>query len=506
MKSKVSGFLKEGLASEIQQAFLAPGINRSFDVIMPLISEINKAHLVMLSECGILQPGVISSLLKTISDIDEEGVGAIELDPAREEHYFNYEAEIIARLGSDVGGRMHVARSRNDLKSTQDRMRARMLTIRIITGTLSLRKTLIARAQDYFTVVMPGYTHMQPAQPSTYGWFLLGVESALRRDTARLLGAYGRINLCPLGAGAIAGTSFPISRKRTSELLGFDGPEQHAQDAIACRDGIMELLMGVTLLTTTVARMAQDFYYMTTYEFGTIMLPDSIATTSSIMPQKKNMGPLENLKARPAIMSGALMTALSAHRGVPFSHTQEVSVDAMRWVWEALEEADLSLPAACVIVAAAEPNRERMLELVQDNFSTVTELADTLVRVSDLPFREAHHVVGRVVRLAQNKGLKAQEITNELLADAAEQSIGRRVELSLDEVQRALDPKAVVEARKGSGGPSSADCKDICEQAQAQLEQDEAAMDERASHVQNSKRKLDDAVAALIKQPAGCYA
>lgn len=505
MESKVSGFLKEGLAPEIQRAFLAPGLFRSFDTILPLLTDINLAHVVMLAECGIIQSEVASQLLQTIVELDKEGTDAFELDPAREEHYFNYEAEVIRRLGGDVGGRMHVARSRNDLKSTQDRMRARAMAMDILTGAIALRDKLLERAALFYDVVMPGYTHMQPAQPSTFGWFLLGVESALQRDTARLFGAYDRINQCPLGAGAMAGMAFPINRARTSELLGFDGPAQHAQDAIGCRDGIMELLSACALLTTTVGRLAQDFYNMTTYEFGTLDLPDSIATTSSIMPQKKNMGPLENLKARPAIITGALMTALASHRAIPFSHTQEASVDAMRWTWDALDEASLSLAAARAIVAAAEPKPERMLQLVQDNFSAVTELADTLVRDADLSFREAHHVVGRVVRFAQERGLKAQQIDAELLAQAAEEAIGKRVELSAAAVANALDPRAVVEARKNTGGPSQSDCAEMESAARARLADDQGLLTQRKEQLLQSKDKLAAAVHSLCEETVGVH-
>jgi len=500
MESKVSGFLKEGLAPEIQDAFLAPALFRAVDVIMPLIGEINKAHVIMLGECGILSGEDVAALLQTIIEIEKEGFDSIPLDPAREEHYFNYEAVVIAKLGSDTGGRMHVARSRNDMKSTQDRMRARALAIRLISNTIDLREALLESARRYVDIVMPGYTHMQPAQPSSYGWYLLGVESALRRDTARLLDSYSRINQCPLGAGAVAGTSFPIDRKRTSDLLGFECPAYHAQDAVASRDGIMELLSAVALLTTTVGRMGQDFYNMTTYEFGTLNLPDSVATTSSIMPQKKNMGPLENLKARPALVTGALVTALASQRAIPFTHTQESSNDCMRWTWDALEEADKGLVAARVIVEAAEPKPERMLELVQNNFSAVTDLADTLVRVAGLSFREAHHVVGRTVRLAQERGLKSYEIDANLLSDAAEATIGKRIQLTAQQVKDALDPTMIVNARTGSGGPSVADCGTIADQAQAQLSQDKQALADSAAKITSAKAELDARVNSLIRR------
>lgn len=498
MKSKVSGFLTEALAPEIQEAFVAPALYRSFAVSLPLMTEINKAHLVMLASRGVLTPETVGRLLQVTLALEKEGTEAFELDPGREDAYFNYEAEVIRRLGADVGGRMHVARSRNDLKATLDRLRARTQALRVMRGTLDLRLALTDRAERFVDVVMPGYTHLQPAQPTTYGWYLLGVESGLRRDTARLEGCFGRINRSPLGAGALSGTSFPIDRGLTSALLGFDAPEPHAQDAVASRDAIVELLAVVSLLMTTVGRLAQDFYNMTSYEFATLELPDRVANTSSIMPQKKNMAVLENVKGCSAVLSGALMTALSAHRAIPFSHTQEASVGSMRWTWDALEEAARALPAARVVVEAAEPKRERMLELVRENYSTATELADTLVRCASLSFREAHHVVGRVVRLAMEKGLKADEVGAELVKEAAEAIIGRAVELCDADVSSAMDPQQAIERHLDSGGPANGDCKRLIAEARSQLAADERRLEAHLEQIRSGRARLDEAVQALV--------
>lgn len=498
MKSKVSGFLTEVIAPEIQESFMAPALYRSFEVSLPLIAEINKAHLIMLASQGILERNIVERLLQVTLDLERDGADAFELDPAREDAYFNYEAEVIRRLGADIGGRMHVARSRNDLKSTLDRLRARDQTLRLVRGTLDLRIALIGRAEQFANVVMPGYTHLQPAQPITFGWYLLGVESALRRDTARLARCYERINRSPLGAGAIAGTSFPIDRRLTSALLGFDRPEPHAQDATACRDAIIELLAMSSLLTTTIGRMAQDFYYMTSYEFGTLELPDRVAITSSIMPQKKNMAALENLKGCPAIVTGALVTALAAHRAIPFSHTQEASINSMRWTWDALDEVILALPAARVVVEAAEPKPERMLELVQENYSTATELADMLVRSAGLSFRQAHHVVGRVVRLAMEKGLRASEVSAALVMEVAERMLDKPIHLSEADVSSAMDPQQAVEGHVGSGGPASGECQQLIAEAEEQLSSDQQWLEAHVEQIRSGRARLDEAVQAIL--------
>ncbi len=491
MESKVSGFLKEVMAPEIQAAFMAPVLFRSFAPALPLMSAINKAHVVMLEEQGILDQAVAAELARVILDLDEEGPSAFELDPAREDPYFNYEAEVIRRVGADVGGRMHVARSRNDLKATQDRMRARHLAIKIMSEVQEVRRVLIDQAGKYSDVVMPGYTHLQPAQPITYGWYLLGVESGLQRDFNRFSEAYSRLNLSPLGAGALAGTSFPINRDRTACLLGFDGPAWHAQDAIACRDVIIELVAACTFLATTMGRMAQDFYNMTTYEFSTLDLPDSVAITSSIMPQKKNMAALENLKGRPAHLIGALSSAFAAYKAVPYSHAQDGTSDSMRWVWDSLEEMALAVPAARVVVSGAKPKPERMLELVRENYSTATDLADALVREKGLSFREAHHVVGRVVRLAMERGLKADEVGADLIDQAAVETIGRAASMSDEAARNALDPVKAVLSREGTGGPSPNDVAALVEAANSKHAEDSELLSRRVASLRAAEGELE---------------
>ena len=234
-------------------------------------------------------------------------------------------------------------------------------------------------------------------------------------------------------------------------------------------------------------RMAQDFYNMTTYEFQTVDFPDSVATTSSIMPQKKNMVVLENLKGRVAQLLGATVTAVSAQKATPFTHNQEVYNDALRWAWDALEEITRVLPVAKLVVAEAKPNRERMLELVRGNFSTATDLADMLVKEAGLSFREAHHVVGRAVRLALDGGLKADEMTTELVQSAASEVLGRELALQEDAVKDSLDPIRAAEQRAGSGGPASSDMAAMRASLKAVMAQDRQKLKERRERVSRAR-------------------
>jgi len=502
--SQVSGYLTEAMAPEIQNGLMGPALRRTFAPQLPLTTEINKAHVLMLYQRGIISEEVASRLAQAVLELEVAGPTAFHLDPALEDPYFNYEAKLIKMVGSDIGGRIHIGRSRNDLKATQDRLRARKSILPIMEEMVRLRKTLIQQGKYYADIVMPGYTHLQPAQPITYGYFLLGLAHAIERDFQRMAECYARINISPLGAAALAGTSFPICRASVAEALGFDGIAYHAQDAICNRDSIIELLSSISLLASNVGRMAQDFYVMTTYEFQTLYLPDSVAITSSIMPQKKNMAALENIKGRVAVTTGALVTALSAYKAVPFSHAQDGAMDGLRWAWEAIEEFEAMLPIVSLVVAKAEPRKERMLELCRANFSTVTDLADALVRETSLSFREAHHIVGRVVRLALSLDLKADEISSELLDQAALETVGREINLPPETLRKSLDPICAVEGRAGTGSPAKKDVLQMVEQLSRTLDRDQSELQERQSRIVKAHAQLESDFADLARRNSPC--
>lgn len=457
MSSKVSGLLAEATAPILQEQLVGPALAREFPAAFPIMTAINEAHILMLAERGIVDRPTAAAMARAVIQVAEEGAASVPLDAAREDPYFNYEARIIDLAGPEVGGRTHIARSRNDLKATQDRLRARSAALRILDGLVALRRTLLARAELHAAVVMPGYTHLQPAQPITFGWYLLGIAHAIERDHRRVAECFARIDVNPLGTGAVAGTSFPVDRALTARLLGFAGVSGHAQDAVASRDFLVELVGAAAMLANTWGRMAQDFFVMSSYEFATLRFPDSVAGTSSMMPQKKNLVVLENLKARAATILGAQVAAFVGVKGTNFTNTVDGGGAAFRWVWEALEDTIRGLAIAEVVVAAAEPEPERMLALARANFSTATDLADGLVREAGLPFREAHHLVGAIVRTAVDRGLTADRIDAALIAEEAERMLGRRIELPADIVARIVDPAAVAEGRRGSGGPSRAD-------------------------------------------------
>jgi argininosuccinate lyase len=454
MKSKVSERLKEPVAAEVLELIFQPRLDHDFEVNFAPLTLINRAHVVMLRRQGIIAAEVAKTLLAAFATMESKGAAAYPPDPRLEDPYFNYETSVIAITGADTGGRMHIARSRNDLYAALARLHCRDAALALADNLHALIAKLIERASEFADVVMPGYTHMQPAQPSTYGFYLLGIADAFVRDADRLDEIWPRINLSPMGAAAMTGTSFPIDRDLTASLLGFDAVIEHTQDCVASRDYVLELLAVSVQMGVTWSRLAQDFYTMVMHEFQTLELPDRVAGTSSIMPQKKNPVVMEHLKGKSAVVLGTYVTAATAMRTTSFSNTIDGSSMSIAGAWGTFRDCCDCLKLATVMVDAAKPNRERMLGLAERNFSTATDLADAMVRESGLSFRDAHHVVGGVVRLAMDQGLAANQITPAMIDQVAREVIGRPLGIPAATVATCLDPTQAVHARRTVGSPA----------------------------------------------------
>lgn len=454
-ESKVSRRLKETTAPEVNEFIYRPrlqGFAEGFDIL----GNINKAHIVMLAEQGLIRGEHAAALAKGVLDMEEAGPGEVALDPSREDAYFNYEAHLIGQIGADVGGRLHTGRSRNDILATVDRLRCREVLMDLIDELIKVRQTAISNAEVFAEVVMPGYTHLQPAQPITYGYYLSAVEQALERDCSRLTQTLEAMNQSPMGAAAFAGTPFDIDRARTAELLGFDGYLDNALDAVGSRDFMIESLSHLSLLSLFWSRVAQDYFVWSTHEFSLIDFPDSVAATSSIMPQKKNPTVLEYLKGRSGHIVGLLMGASVSIKGTNFSHTGDANREGTRGFWEAAEESLRCLKLLDLVLRTATPNAELGVKRAGEDFSTATGLADLIVREADLSFREAHHVVGGAVRMAMDAGLPAHRIDTAMVDVCAMEQLGHTLNLPEQKVRDCLDPTANVQGRSSAGGPSLA--------------------------------------------------
>jgi argininosuccinate lyase len=454
MESKVSRRLSEGTAPEVCEHVYGPRLVRDFPAVFTHLSDVNQAHLVMLERANLLPRADGSALAVALLRMEDEGAGSVALDPAIEDAYFNFEAHLMRMAGAHVGGCLHVARSRNDILSTMDRMRTRQIVLDLLDAGREACAAALTNAERYAEVVMPGYTHLQPAQPITYGYWLLGVAESLARELDRLQAAQSTLEQCPLGAGALAGTSFAIRPEDSARLLGFARSAPHALDAVASRDYALELLSAFAITAVSASRVAQDFYVWCTHEFGLVDFPDSVAGTSSIMPQKKNPIVLESLKGKAGQLTGLLAGALTTVKGVNFTHTGDGNRETMRGFFDAADETLRIYKLLGLVLRTATPNAPAMLERARNDFCTATDLADTLVRDRDLSFREAHHVVGAVVRAAMDAKRAAHEIDSRMVDEACMEQIGRAVDLGDESVRRSLDPAITTFERTQGGGPA----------------------------------------------------
>ncbi|KFE53868.1 argininosuccinate lyase [Pseudomonas syringae] len=494
-ESKVSRRLKEATAPEVNEFIYRPRLEGFADGFDNL-GNVNKAHIVMLAEQGLIRGEHAAALAKGVLDMEAAGASVVPLDPSREDAYFNYEAHLIEQIGTDIGGRLHTGRSRNDILATLDRLRCREVLMDLIDALIQVRQTALNNAEVFATVVMPGYTHLQPAQPITYGYYLSAVEQALERDCKRLTRTLETMNQSPLGAAAFAGTPFDIDRARTAELLGFDGYLDNALDAVGSRDFILESLSHLSLLSVFWSRVAQDYFIWSTHEFSLIDFPDSVAATSSIMPQKKNPTVLEYLKGRTGHIVGLLMGASMSIKGSNFSHTGDANREGTRGFWEAAEESLRCLKLLDLVLRTATPNAGLAVKRAGEDFSTATGLADLIVREADLSFREAHHVVGGVVRMAMDAGMPAHQIDTAMVDTCAIEQLGHALNLPAQKVRDCLDPVANVQARSSAGGPSQASLAPSLQRAGVRLASERQANQARRDRLTAAHDRLQAATKA----------
>jgi len=409
---------------------------------------------------------------------------------------------LMRQAGAEAGGRLHLGRSRNDINATLDRLTARRIALDLAGRCIALRRALLERARAHADTVMPGYTHLQPAQPITFGFYLAGVAEALARDTQRLLDACGAIDLCPLGACALAGTSVPIERERLAALLGFEAVMLHAQDAVTSRDYAHDLAAAMLSLASTWGRLAQDLYVWGTQEFALISFPDRIAGTSSIMPQKRNPIAIEYLKASAGEVLGGVVASFAIVKGGHFSHAGDTGRSALAPLWPALRLAGNALSVARVVIDAVEPDGDTMAARAAAGFSTATDIADCLVRDSGLSFRQAHHVVAELVRAALAAGTAPEALSPGDVSRAAEAVLARPVTLSPDQLVRAVDPVQSIAARVSIGAASPEETRRMIGLALVVLDRDAAELRDRSSAITTSQAGLWQVVATLARPAA----
>ena len=411
---------------------------------------VDMAHLLGLRRQEIIDEAPARALMAALLDLHDHGLPEEAFDERFEDIHAGKEAYLIDRVGEDFGGRLHMGRSRNDEVATCIRIRLKEEIIGLVRSLTGLRTTLLDVASRHTGTVMPGFTHLQHAQPTTLAHYLLAYEQAFSRDTARLREAYARVDVSPLGSAAFASTGFPLDRAYTAALLGFSRPAPNSMDAVAARDFAIEVLADATAMMTTASRLCEELVLWSTAFVGFVQLDDAYCSSSSIMPQKKNPDVAEIMRAKAGTVAGALAAAVTIVKGLPMSYNRDLQ-ELTPHLRRGVEAARQSVPLLSGMIGTATFNTGRMAAEADRGFSTATELADVLVREYGLAFRTAHRIVGRAVRhgsldLATVEGA-AQE--------AAGLSVVERG-LNQEQIDAVLDPAHAVAVRSITGGPAPA--------------------------------------------------
>ena len=370
----------------------------------------SKAHAAMLVKTGIISPEDGDAIAQGLDQIaDEISQGQFEFSAALEDIHMNIETRL-AELTGDAAKRLHTARSRNDQVATDLRLWVRDAIDQIDADIKALQASLVDQAETHAATVMPGYTHLQTAQPVTVGHHLLAYVEMLGRDRGRFADARARMNESPLGAAALAGTSFPIDRDMTAKTLGFDHAMRNSMDAVSDRDFAVEFLFNASLTAVHLSRLAEELVLWSSDRFGFITLSDEFSTGSSIMPQKRNPDAAELVRAKPGRITGSLIALLTILKGLPMTYGKDLQEDKEP-VFDAAEHLMIALAATTGMMRDLTFQPEAMREALMHGFATATDLADWMVRVLNLPFRQAHHATGAVVALAEKKSCRLDELS-----------------------------------------------------------------------------------------------
>lgn len=456
--------------------------------------EVDQAHTVMLVEQGVLTPAQGRAILGALGRIVAAGPEGLSADAERGSFLLQVEAELARAIGEDVAGRMHTGRSRIDQGATVRRLHKRGGLLRVMRLLLGLRAAILAQATRHNRTVMPGYTHMQHAQPWILGHYLHSMNVRLEEDFRRLVETFARVNLSPLGAVGLAGTSWPLDRDRTAALLGFGGLVENSRLA---REAwyAAEAAAALAFVMTTLNDIATDLHVWSSWEFGLVETDGAFCGTSSIFPQKKNPSALEAIKKAAGGATQWLAQAMATFRG---EGSGDQAIRELSMLDDAIARTAAMVELATGIIDTLVVHVARMRKVVEASWSTASNLADALVRDTGLSYRHSHHAVGRLVRLCLTEGISPQQATGALLDEAARQTIGHPLGLSDAAVREALDVDAFVRTRVTRGSIAPAEVDRMLAEAQTALAADRGWLDATDGRIAAARQTLAHAVDAIL--------
>ncbi len=463
----------------------------------------NFAHAVMLYRCDVITLENAQALLAALRQVEDAGVDNVVYRSGLEDMFFAVEGQLIKSAGRAFGGNLQLARSRNDLGYALTRLALRTLLLETFEEQIAFRDRLLRFAFAHLETLMPGYTHTQPAQPTTLAHYLAGLLAILERDSARLRFAHATNNQSPLGAAALTGTGFPINRELSAKLLGFDSVQLSTYASIGASDNLTDVANALSSLGVNLSRFTHDMLFWATRESGAIRIDDSFIQISSIMPQKRNPVVLEHLRARISRMMALASGIVLQCHNIPFGDTQDIEDEIQPLLFGSLETAAEILQLYGAVIETLQVNVDHLRARATAGFTTVTELADTLVRHCKLPFREAHGIVSALVSYALAKDLAPDDLTAATLRELAKGEFDLDVELSEDLLKEALDPRAFVEARSLPGGAAPTATSQVLEQQGLRIKQDAGWLHDARNKIAAAQSCLSGEIHDILSTSAG---
>jgi argininosuccinate lyase len=479
---------------EYVRAVLTENFEDAKALLLTPLFAVHYAHLVMLAETGIVSPADARAIRDALDGIDLDALRSAPFDSRCEDLFFHVDRLVAEACGLEAAGRLHTARSRNDIDMTMYRMRLRLDVVALLDALGDLRRVLIDTASRHRETVFPATTHTQPAQPTTLAHYLLAVIEERERDQMRLMASFARINRCPLGACAITGTGFPIDRQRTADLLGFDGPTGNTYGSIAAVDHLLEACGSAAVAVAGLGRFVQDLLLWCATEVGYLRLADDLVQISSIMPQKRNPVALEHARAILSKALGQFQAVWTAVHNTPFGDIVDTEDDLQPLVASAFRDAGRGTGLIGLALGSAQFDVDGMRSRAEAGWISLTEVADALARDHGVPFSVAHRIASRLARESRPAPSRPHV---DVIRGAARELTGRDVAITEADLSRLLSPVEFVRVRRTLGGPSPDVTAPALDAARARLDEDQQSTAGVRRALEDADRRRRAAVDAL---------
>jgi len=468
-----------------------PSDRRLFEHVL----KINQAHIIMLVKQRIIDASAGKKLLQALATVEPP---ARLLQPIEDVHMY-VEEEVTKKTGLEIGGNLNIGKSRNDQVATAIRMELRRCVLLLLRSIVATQEPLIKLSERNLSTIIPGYTHLQPAQPITFAHYLIAQFDAIQRDLERLEETYGRVNASPMGAGALATTSFPIDRTVVAQLLGFDAIVENSLDAVSSRDFILETLADLVILNVNLSRLAEDLILWSSSNYKLIELPDEFASTSSIMPQKKNPDVLEVIRARTSFTLADLVASVNIMKALPTGYNLDFQ-EITNKIWNSIDMTVSILKMLVQLIGRLKVRRDA-IQQSELSFTTSTEMANMLFRKCKVPFRLAHKIVGAAARHLYDRGQTFSEITPQLLTEVANQITGASLEVDDAIIRSSVDVQKFVESQRVKGGPAPSEVGKMIKSRRKLILKSKVTLLGMTQNLHLAEKVFESARAKLISSP-----